>query len=282
MYGAVANPRRPLERIVRDGNGEYAVRAESSFVRPNRVRCMKGDASGMESRSYEGTEYADFWRGAAKAYEDRLEHFLLRRILRGGRSIADIGGGYGRLADCYLGKYETATLIEPASNLRDEARKQFGDKLRCMDGDVYHLPLQDGEMDTVLMIRLMHHLTDSAAALKELARVLQPGGKLVFNFSNKRNILRVLKKLAGGKVDPFGPQPETYQKQLYGHHPRSMRSTIEANGLIVEDVFGFGIGQTVVGKLPVLGGVLPISMTLSRLLGTAAITPFQLVVCRKG
>lgn len=234
-----------------------------------------------ESRSYEGNEYDDFWIGPAQAYEDRLEHAIVSYALAGGEAIADIGGGYGRLADCYLAKYRSSTLVEPASNLREGAMKQFGGKLRCIDGDVYRLPFQDKELDAVLMVRLMHHLTDPAAALTEIARVLKPGGTLVFNFSNKRNLLRVLRKLTGGKMDPFGAGPEKYKDNLYGHNPRTMRETVEASGLVVEDVLGFGIGHRLVSVLPWLGGVMPISVALSRLLGRLTIAPFHILVCRK-
>ena len=50
-------------------------------------------------------------------------------------------------------------------------------------GDVAKLPFPDGTFDLVVSTMSMHHWTDPAAGLAEMARVLRPGGKaLVWDF----------------------------------------------------------------------------------------------------
>ena len=50
---------------------------------------------------------------------------------------------------------------------------------RCISlyvGDVFHLPYQDGALDGVFGFGVLHHLPDWRGGLREIARVLKPGG----------------------------------------------------------------------------------------------------------
>jgi SAM-dependent methyltransferase len=45
-------------------------------------------------------------------------------------------------------------------------------------GDAHHLPFPDGTFDRIIASEVLEHLPDDAAALRELARVLRPGGTI--------------------------------------------------------------------------------------------------------
>jgi SAM-dependent methyltransferase len=49
------------------------------------------------------------------------------------------------------------------------------------------LPLPDASFDLVLCTQVIEHLLDPALGLRELARVLAPGGRLVITTDNERN-----------------------------------------------------------------------------------------------
>jgi SAM-dependent methyltransferase len=51
------------------------------------------------------------------------------------------------------------------------------------------LPLGDAEFDLVISIQVLEHLLDPAAAVRELARVLKPGGVLLLSTDNRRMLL---------------------------------------------------------------------------------------------
>jgi SAM-dependent methyltransferase len=48
-----------------------------------------------------------------------------------------------------------------------------------VEGDVLALPLPDASFDAALSTQVLEHVTDPALALREIARVLRPGGRLV-------------------------------------------------------------------------------------------------------
>ena len=46
-------------------------------------------------------------------------------------------------------------------------------------GDIYDLPLPDDSFDVVILHQVLHFLDDGARAIREAARVLRPGGRLL-------------------------------------------------------------------------------------------------------
>jgi ubiquinone/menaquinone biosynthesis C-methylase UbiE len=46
-------------------------------------------------------------------------------------------------------------------------------------GDIYDLPLGNDSFDVVILHQVLHFLDDGARAIKEAARVLRPGGRLL-------------------------------------------------------------------------------------------------------
>jgi len=176
------------------------------------------------SKDYEGVDYERFWAGPGKRYLDRLEQRIVKHVLPGGGSIVEIGAGFGRLGPCYIDKYQDVHMVEPASNLRAAAMGAFGSAVKYHDASVYALPFADNSFDAVLMVRVFHHLHDSEAALKELHRILRPGGTLVFSYSNLRNPGRVARFVLGKVPNPFAATKDEYLPDLFGHTPGMIRA----------------------------------------------------------
>ncbi len=98
-----------------------------------------------------------------------------------GDQILDCGCGLGfylmalsRLASCQLYglDYDLQALLFAQRQVR-------GARVGPCLGDVYHLPYADGRFDKVLLSEVLEHLDDDQAGLREVWRVLRPGGMLV-------------------------------------------------------------------------------------------------------
>jgi SAM-dependent methyltransferase/uncharacterized membrane protein YbhN (UPF0104 family) len=107
---------------------------------------------------------------------------------RAGTGI-DLGCGLG-LQTAEMRRRGFAVVgVEPSVGLLMQRR--HGDA-PVVAGDALRLPVRDGSVDFVFVVGVLHHLPGrdaQAQALREVARVLRPGGLLLVHESNPRNPL---------------------------------------------------------------------------------------------
>jgi len=89
--------------------------------------------------------------------------------------LLDVGGGSGRAAAALTGP--EITVVDASLGMLARARDVRG--LAGVAGDAGRLPFRDDAADAVAIVDAFHHLPDQDAALREVARVLAPGGALV-------------------------------------------------------------------------------------------------------
>jgi malonyl-CoA O-methyltransferase len=98
--------------------------------------------------------------------------------------VVDVGSGTGRLAARLKQRWPRAELlcIDAALGMLRQARKRAGlfKPLRRIAGDARALPLPDRSVDLVVSSLCLQWLDDPAPAFREFARVLRPGGWLLF------------------------------------------------------------------------------------------------------
>jgi ubiquinone/menaquinone biosynthesis C-methylase UbiE/DNA-directed RNA polymerase subunit RPC12/RpoP len=191
---------------------------------------------------YEGSQYrADFWVGQGRAYEDATERLALQRLMpaHGGR-LAEIGAGFGRLADLYRG-YEQVILFDYSRTLLQDAARELGGDTRFVfvAGNVYTLPLASNILDTLVMVRVMHHLADVPAALAQLRRLLHRHSVAVLEYANKRNLKAMVRwGMRKQSWSPFERQPVEFVELHYDFHPDWMQAQMRLAGFQVRKRFG--------------------------------------------
>ena len=184
---------------------------------------------------YEGSQYrADFWVGQGRQYEDAAERRAIQRMLpaNGGR-IAEIGAGFGRLADLYTG-YEQIILFDYSRSLLQEAARERGHDPRFIfvAGNLYTLPLASHILDSLVMVRVMHHLADVPVALHQLRRVLHCHSVGVIEFANKRNLKALARWVTRRQSwSPLTETPVEFVKLNFDFHPAWMARQMQAAGL---------------------------------------------------
>jgi len=102
----------------------------------------------------------------------------LSQALRGapGRRLADIGGGTGNYARALRDQgWQPVVIDRSAAMLAQAASKD----LEIVEADAQRLPFADRSFDAAMLISMLHHVEDQAAALAEAKRILCSGGRLV-------------------------------------------------------------------------------------------------------
>ncbi len=94
--------------------------------------------------------------------------------------VLDVAAGTGRNLPHYPAT-TAVTIIDVSSGMLEHAHRRAEGRLPLVDarlGDAQELPFADGSFDTVVATLALCSIPDDAAAVREMARVLKPGGGL--------------------------------------------------------------------------------------------------------
>jgi len=192
---------------------------------------------------YNGYDYKkEFWEDADREYEDQADRMAIRKLLpKRMDKFADIGGGYGRLANEYLKRAHKVYIFDYSKSELKQAKEIYGDKIETKAGDIYELPFKDNELDGLMMVRVTHHLKDMKKALSELYRVLKPGGVAVIEVANKRTLPKMARYvLRKSDVNPFDKKVANYKEiskdGFYNYHPKYVEEIFDGVGFKTEKV----------------------------------------------
>lgn len=99
---------------------------------------------------------------------------------RSGEKILDIGAGRGTVANRVLGASEGAEVyaVEPGEKKVASMKREFP-AIKSSVAGAEHLPYPDSYFDRAYTTMALHHFSDLDLALREVARVLKPGGSFV-------------------------------------------------------------------------------------------------------
>lgn len=139
-----------------------------------------------------GRIYDATWGRAFSALYDRLskaaEDAGLREMRRetlaaaSGRTI-DIGSGTGANLGLYPEAVTELVLAEPDPHMIKRLRprlREAGLDAQVIEAPAERLPFEDSSFDTAVYTLVLCTVPDPTAALAETARILKPGGKLLF------------------------------------------------------------------------------------------------------
>ena len=143
----------------------------------------------------------DRWGSILSFGQDpRWRRFLVSRIEAGPTdTVLDVATGTAAVAlelvrekDCYV------VGVDRTPEMLDEARRRVAlaaatRKVRLVEGDARALPFEDGQFDALTFTYLLRYVEDPAATLRELARVVRPGGTIAgLEFAVPRGLWRPL------------------------------------------------------------------------------------------
>jgi SAM-dependent methyltransferase len=128
---------------------------------------------------FEALIYEPFlWLGERLGMRDRR-----RRLLAGARGrVLEIGAGTGLNVSLYPSAgIDEIVLAEPVAAMAQRIDAGFGDApVSVVQAAAEELPFADDSFDTVVSTLVLCTVGDQERALAEIARVLRPGGRLLF------------------------------------------------------------------------------------------------------
>ena len=117
-----------------------------------------------------------------KRFFDPVHEAVLTLVANGPKpeTILDIGCGTGRLLRKAMTRWPYARFIgvDPAPGMVDVAQRLLPDAAFRL-GTAEEIPLPDASVDLAMSTVSFHHWHDQAAGVREVARVLRPGGRFL-------------------------------------------------------------------------------------------------------
>ena len=154
---------------------------------------------------------------ADDAVEDAIRAALADKPFR---SLLDLGTGTGRMLELFGPEIERGLGLDLSLDMlllaRDRLERAGLKHCSVRQGDIYDLPLANDSFDVVIVHQVLHFLDDGARAIKEAARVLRPGGRLL--------------------VVDFAPHEQEFLREQFAHRrlgfaPETVTQWMTASGL---------------------------------------------------
>jgi len=200
---------------------------------------MEKEISDYDKFNY---DYEDYWsnKDVNRNYEDKAERFVIDKLLPRPNPpsgwFCDLGGGFGRLMDIYKDRFGGVILSDYSmENLKKAAAKYQQENVYFVAANAYHLPFRDKALDSILSVRLMHHIESVPDVLGEISRVTEPGGTALLEFSNKKHFIEVVRAVFGkSTMKPFSLEPTKRGDLFYNFHPKYVKKELGENQFFVE------------------------------------------------
>ncbi|MCA9392505.1 class I SAM-dependent methyltransferase [candidate division WWE3 bacterium] len=192
-----------------------------------------------------GYDYTKYW--IERQYEDEAEKRALSVMLpQTPGKLLDLGGSFGRLMSVYGLRVKQAVIADYSEKALEVAQKTINEQninnVSTSKQDAYHMSFADGDFDTVILIRVLHHIENVDELFAEVNRVLKPGGIFVLEMANKMHLKNVFKHLLKFDLGFFNNrEPLNLSSTMinneagifYNFHPKTIEEQLKNNGFVV-------------------------------------------------
>jgi ubiquinone/menaquinone biosynthesis C-methylase UbiE/DNA-binding transcriptional ArsR family regulator len=142
------------------------------------------EARGERSRTFFDAVGPE-WDALRKVFhDDVLRARAMTRMIEPEQVVADVGTGTGILAAEMAALGLQVIGVDNSSRMLDAARakldaKGLQDVVELRRGEAHRLPIDDDSVDAAFAHMVLHYLPSPAEAVRDMARVVRPGGTVV-------------------------------------------------------------------------------------------------------
>lgn len=136
-----------------------------------------------------GQEVAREYARLAPRYDEKWSFYveattretMARLDLRPQDRLLDVGCGTGALLRCLSAIHPATRLsgVDPVPEMLAVARGRLSPDVDLYQGWAEHLPFPEERFDVIVSCNVFHYIRQPVAALREMGRVLRPGGQLI-------------------------------------------------------------------------------------------------------
>lgn len=196
----------------------------------------------MELADYNDTtyDYTTYWEG--RDYEHSSEFLVLEKIfnslqVESGKSVIDVGCGFGRLLPLLKKMFTDITLFDYSKKLLEAASERAkieNIQVQTLCGDVYKISeITQKKYDFVVMNRVSHHIQDLQTVFKQINKIITPQGYFVFELANKFHFKAVVRALINLNIDFFSRKSVSLTSKdsvFLNHNPAETEKIIGESG----------------------------------------------------
>lgn len=122
---------------------------------------------------------ADWDRVRLELFGSNAELLPLLALLDGEWVVGDFGCGNGQVARTIAPFVKQVIGVDSSRAMLEAASAHASENIDFREGAVEALPIADDELDVALLFLVLHYVVDPAHALREAARTLKNGGRLL-------------------------------------------------------------------------------------------------------
>jgi ubiquinone/menaquinone biosynthesis C-methylase UbiE len=140
---------------------------------------------------------------------DELEAAFVERYGRG-LDVLEVGCGTGLLLERIARFARTAHGVDLSPGMLELAKKRG---LSVVEGSATKLPFDDARFDVACSFKVLAHVREIDVALREMARVVRPGGHVLAEFYNPMSLRGLAKKLGpAGAISSDRDESDVYTR----------------------------------------------------------------------
>lgn len=159
------------------------------------------------------------------------------------QEILEVGCGGGLICEELARRQAVMVGIDPSAGALATARKHaqemgLAENIHYEQGYGEALPYADGSFSAIVCFDVLEHVQNLPATIKEVARVLAPGGIFVFDTINRTLLARAVLIWYGENFPSGGLKPGLHDYRRF-IKPIELQGLITVNGLQVHEMMGF-------------------------------------------